>query len=736
MTTATPIKTAPGIPSARPAMPGTGVGAGMPSIDITKLLKKYKWILSGAAIFGAILGVAAYLVLMRVYPIYKPVVLFNALPPTTSIDEVVTGNKDADEQERFIATQVALMKSDTVIQNVVIDPRLQSQTTEFAKMFIKNKQFQAKDATEWLYDHLKSSAVPKTDLMSLSLGWKNPQDTTNVLGLVREAYMNLIAQYARDQSGPQRTQLENQIRDLTEQIDAKQKARDAILKTSDVDSLEQRYTSANQSLFQAISTLSTVNTTIESTKSQLATYEAELNSPTGPTYSDELIQAVEATPMIQNIMQTITGLEAQKSAMQLRGIGPDHREMHNVDTLLESWNHRLDDERNRMLKKQFAAIVSGMRNTLASLQAQKTQLENERTELIKRLIDLNQVFVKVKDLDQEIDGLIALRAEQKSALNNLQSVGTLDTAKRVVVYQRERIPDKPVFPNILYMVPAGIVLVLGLTTGIIFLRELLDQRVKGPSDVTMIPRTRLLGIIPHAGEDSTVKKGNLARVFQTAADGAVAESYRKIRSPLIKHIHRAGYKTIMVMAGMPGSGASSVVSNLAESLAMSDRKVLIIDANFRRPIQHTTFGVADAPGLSDILNGDSTLEITAQNTSLPNLDVLAAGTARNRVVERLATITFAELLAEAASLYDIVLIDVPPAIVAGDGISVAHQCDASILVVKAYSEKRGLVSRIRNELTDARSEFLGVIVNGVRASAGGYLRGNIRASEEYIKKSA
>ncbi len=105
-------------------------------------------------------------------------------------------------------------------------------------------------------------------------------------------------------------------------------------------------------------------------------------------------------------------------------------------------------------------------------------------------------------------------------------------------------------------------------------------------------------------------------------------------------------------------------------------------------------------------------------------------------MERLASEEFTELLAAASAEYDIIFIDVPPAIVAGDGLSIANRCDATVLVVKAFSEKRGLVSRIRNELGDARAEFLGVIVNSVRASAGGYLRGNIRASQGYTKDAA
>jgi len=90
-----------------------------------------------------------------------------------------------------------------------------------------------------------------------------------------------------------------------------------------------------------------------------------------------------------------------------------------------------------------------------------------------------------------------------------------------------------------------------------------------------------------------------------------------------------------------------------------------------------------------------------------------------------------QLIRDASAKYDLVLVDTAPAMVAGDGQALANRCDGVILVVRALAEKRGLVARIRDQLGDTRAEFLGVVINAVRASAGGYLKGNIRTSYEY-----
>jgi Mrp family chromosome partitioning ATPase len=91
----------------------------------------------------------------------------------------------------------------------------------------------------------------------------------------------------------------------------------------------------------------------------------------------------------------------------------------------------------------------------------------------------------------------------------------------------------------------------------------------------------------------------------------------------------------------------------------------------------------------------------------------------------------ADLIAEARTKYDIVLIDAPPMVVASDGIAIASKCDASILVVKAYQETRGLIGRVVSQLTETRAQHLGIIVNGVKAAAGGYYRRNFRLAHRY-----
>jgi Mrp family chromosome partitioning ATPase len=144
------------------------------------------------------------------------------------------------------------------------------------------------------------------------------------------------------------------------------------------------------------------------------------------------------------------------------------------------------------------------------------------------------------------------------------------------------------------------------------------------------------------------------------------------------------------------------------------------------------FKASEGPGLGDILAGTTSLEQAIQNTSNDQLKIVSAGSASSRAIpERLAGEAMSRLLLEASTRFDIILVDVPPAVVSGDGYALANKCDASVIVCRAMVEKRGLLARVRNQLGESRAEFLGVVVNAVRASAGGYFKRNIKATHAY-----
>jgi capsular exopolysaccharide synthesis family protein len=337
---------------------------------------------------------------------------------------------------------------------------------------------------------------------------------------------------------------------------------------------------------------------------------------------------------------------------------------------------------------------------------------------------------KVKDLSDSIVALTKIKSDFMAKLSGLQALSELDSAYRIRVIQPATLPRAVSFPKLYIMVPLGLMLVVGLAVGLIVLVEIVDTRVKGSSDIDMITRVRCIGLIPHAAEDpATPQKPET--VFRDAPQGVMAENFRQARGAILKRMDQAGHKSLVVLGGLPGSGATTVAVNLAFAAAAAERKVLLIDGNFRRPAVHKVLGLQEKPGLAEVLSERTTLEAAIQISDDTMLHVLTAGAADPRCYEKLGATSMGKLLEQAEQDYDLVIVDGPPAVVAEDGVAAASRADASLLVVRALSEKRGMVARLRNQLGEGPGEFLGVLVNAARSAAGGYLRGNIQATHKY-----
>jgi capsular exopolysaccharide synthesis family protein len=185
---------------------------------------------------------------------------------------------------------------------------------------------------------------------------------------------------------------------------------------------------------------------------------------------------------------------------------------------------------------------------------------------------------------------------------------------------------------------------------------------------------------------------------------------------------------------LPGCGTTTVATNLAAANAAAGRRVLLVDANFRRPRLAEAVGQNEAgPGLGDLLACAASLDQVIVPVS-EGIDLIRAGTPANRVFERLQHGgKFDSVMAQLRESFDLIIIDTPPAVVAGDALGIASKVDAAVLVVRASQEQRGLVARLINQLGDAQCELIGVLLNRARGTAGGYFKKNFATMADYAR---
>ncbi len=203
------------------------------------------------------------------------------------------------------------------------------------------------------------------------------------------------------------------------------------------------------------------------------------------------------------------------------------------------------------------------------------------------------------------------------------------------------------------------------------------------------------------------------RKLITAIDpkSAISEQYRTIRTNIQFSSVDQEIRTIMVTSSGPAEGKSTTVANLAVVFAQQGKRVLLVDADLRKPTSHYTFNVTNTFGFTSVLTKQMTLEQAIRNTEVENLDVLTSGPIPPNPAELLASKAMDQFFNEVQQQYDVVLFDTPPVIAVTDAQILANKCDGTILVVFSGKTEKDQLVKAKELLQSAKGKLLGVVLN-------------------------
>ena len=716
----------------RPAASAGGAGAG--AFDPLKMLQKYKFVLVGAFILGGFIGVAGHYISLFFFPKYTSTVIFECAPAQSDISKINVEQIDEDEMARFMGSEVERIRGENVRNAVLSDPRLAAEAPGWYKKYEVNGRFDIVDAYEDIEKVIRASAIPNTYFIQLSVSVGDKEDAAGLASIVKRNYLRLLRSERGSGITDRKQQVQDAIKGAEEKIRTLTERKNRILREQGLNNIDANDSAEAEMLNLVNAQIINLQQQIEAFQVILENDEAQLQKDTPIAYDSTLREEVEQFPQILTLKQRIIDIQSNLSSLEQAGIGREHRSYKLAVQTLDATKRQLESTREELLLERFESRIGRTRMALSQLRAQIADLSSEKETLSARLNELTQLSEEITEINRQIENTVDLKGEHETNLATISQTAGLRAASRISVAKSENVPDRPSFPVIYIMVPLGIFLTTGLVAGVLVVFEMLDQRVKSPADIALIPRTPILGLIPDAEEDPA-RHESLETVFEDSPNSVLAEHYRQLRTKLAKKMSEHGHTSMLVVGAMPGSGATSVTTNLALACHASGKKVLVIDTNFRRARIHNAFGIQDHPGLAEVLAGGSSLCDAIH--ALPNgLSVLPAGSRNLRVVERLGTEKMGEILAQASAEFDLILLDVAPAVVAGDAMTLATQVDSTMLVARAMQEKRGQVARLKNELSDTRAEFMGVLVNAVKSAAGGYMRKNIRTSHRYHAEEA
>lgn len=200
----------------------------------------------------------------------------------------------------------------------------------------------------------------------------------------------------------------------------------------------------------------------------------------------------------------------------------------------------------------------------------------------------------------------------------------------------------------------------------------------------------------------------------------ISEQYRTIRTNITFSSVGQEIRSLMVTSPNPGEGKSTTVANLAIVFAQQGKKVLLVDADLRKPTMHHTFNIFNSVGLTNVLTKQKALSAAVQQSQLDQLHILCSGPIPPNPAELLGSYMMTEFLQEAYHEYEVVIFDTPPALLVTDAQVIANQCDASILVVSSGQTSADTAMKAKEVLQSAQSKLLGVVLNNMSNKKSGY----------------
>ena len=280
------------------------------------------------------------------------------------------------------------------------------------------------------------------------------------------------------------------------------------------------------------------------------------------------------------------------------------------------------------------------------------------------------------------------------------------------------VPNKPFKPN----APLNVALggVLGLFLGILssFLFEFVNDKVRTSDELEKLTSLPILGIIPRmrgTGLDADIKRAMISNLDPTSA---VAEAFRSMTTMLMFATRTGLPHTLNITSALPSEAKSSTCVNLATSLGQMGKRVLLIDADLRKPTAHQRFKLDNTVGLSSYLTYQAELEEAVQDTNIKNVQLLTAGPIPPNPVELLASDRLETLLGLAPEFFDVIIFDSPPTIGLSDAFILSNRVNATILVAAYGQARRRIILDTLKRLRRANANLIGVIFTKVKGKAG------------------
>ena len=700
--------------------------------EYLRVLIKRKWLVISclAIIFGVV--ALATMRSTRIYDAYGTIAINKTDPAILNLKDSANGGAADYSDPTDLDTEVRILKSDLlalqVIKQLNLDKRpefggTQASPSNMLGLTTDALQPDSEKTTSLLAGFkagLRVALIPNTRIIEIH--YRSPDKTlaANVVNTLIASYIeqNFKTRFestmqASDWLSKQLVDLEMKVQTSQEKLVQYQKQHEILgidekqnITTSKLDELNKELTAAESDRMQKES----IYRLVQSSDPDMATAAAvSAGGSAGSSGLMERMREQQADLKIQ-----IAQLSTQ--------FGNAYPKVVQLNTQLKEVDAQLQTETIKVVSRVRSGYLAALQHETMLRQA----MDNQKQEANK----LNESAIEYSLLKRDVE---SYRTLYEGLMEKLKEAGVTAglRSNNIRSVDKARVPTYPSEPN----VPRNLAfaLALGLSTGIglAFLLEGIDNTVRTPEQAQAISGLPSLGMIPlgsKSGLEAAAKRLTVASsreavelVTQSRPQSQMAESYRALRTSLLLTSLGGPPKVILITSALPQEGKTTTSINTAIVLAQKGTRVLLMDADLRRPSIHKTLGMGPKTGLSNVLTGNATLQqAVVRSNILPTLFVLTAGTPPPNPAELLASSNMKDILAELREQYDHIVVDTPPTLSVTDAVVMSTRADSVVLVIRSGQTTKQALRRSRDLLMQVNARVSGVLLNAVDLSSPDY----------------
>jgi capsular exopolysaccharide synthesis family protein len=623
-----------------------------------------------------------------------------------------------DDPQRKMMTEVAILTSDTLLVNVARDLNLPNNQIFLASRTpVHGRSLDDPAVRQATIKKMKASLtvtlVPKTDIIRIGYSSLSPKLSADIVNTLIVDYIGRSYQTRYESTQNVSRWLSGQLDDLKQQVETSQNQMMDLQKRLGVlgfDPSHNQIATSLDDLAKAEGTAKLARILAESRYQLLMGMNPD-------AISSSLDQSTGVSQTA--LTQLRTGLATARAnlAELTANLGPKHPSVLAAKGEVDELQQQVDAEQNRLLtqaKENYLLAKQNEEQTNAALEEEKTNAYKLRDDLVQYTM-LQRTFESNRTLYEEL-------------MQRLRTAGIeagLESLEIDVV-------DRAVPPAVPTTTPRSTLVLtwtaVGLVAGILlaFLLESLDTGLRSIAEIESVTELPSLAIVPRAKRSTPEQVAAMSVVERnvsvlTQPKSQFTESFRSLRTALLLSTVGREPRFILFTSATPSEGKTTTASNLAVILSQRGTRVLLIDADLRRPNVHHRFGLNGKLGLSTVLSGQTKLEDSVQQVrEVPGLDILASGPVPPFPTEMLSSETMSELLRHSGELYTHVVIDSPPILSVTDGVLLSRQVDAVVLVVRHAKSSKHIVRRGRDLLIRSGAPLVGIVLNAVDLNAPEY----------------